>query len=388
MIVEADTALLEPSTPIALDRGPRPSSLREVIAEIPSSCYERSTSRGLWVSARDIVMHAGVVFALIAVHAWWAVLALWLVSGFTTSALFVLGHDAAHEALFDSKRLNAVMGRILFLPSLHIYSAWKLGHNHIHHRHTAREQMDFVWHPLTPAQYGALGPFGRLRHRLEWSALGAGAYYLTRIWWSKMIVLRPPKRFRSNITKDRVLLGVLVAGFAFGAAVVGGVLHGNFLGAAWMITKLIVGPFVAFCWFIGFTVYVHHINERMPWARRRDWNKVDAQMTITTVFRVRRPFDIFFHNIFTHVPHHVDMRIPYYHLDKAQAAIEAKYPHLVLDEPLRLRTYRSTTKACKLFDFDEGRWYSYRDARPLMTNVASASGGTPDEPSPDDPSLD
>jgi len=155
-----------------------------------------------------------------------------------------------------------------------------------------------------------------------------------------------------------------------------------------MITKLIVGPFVAFCWFIGFTVYVHHINERMPWARRREWNKVDAQMTTTSVFRVRRPFDIFLHNIFTHVPHHVDVRIPYYHLDQAQEAIEAKYPHLVLDEPLRLRTYRATTKACKLFDFDEGRWYSYRNARPLMANVATASGSTVAEPSIDDPSLD
>jgi acyl-lipid omega-6 desaturase (Delta-12 desaturase) len=348
----------------------RPASLRDVIAAIPETCYERSTARGLWLAARDIVMHAIVVFALYEVHAWWAVVLLWLASGFTTSAMFVLGHDAAHEALFDSKRLNAVVGRILFLPTLHIYSAWKLGHNHIHHRHTAREQMDFVWHPVTPQQYAAFGPLAKLRHRLEWSAAGAGFYYLTRIWWSKMIVLRPPKRFKRDIDKDRALLAVLFIGFAFGAAVLGGVLHGDFLGAAWMITKLIGMPFVAFCWFIGFTVYVHHINVRMLWTRRRDWNKVDAQMSTTSVLRVRKPLGVFFHSIYTHVPHHVDVRIPCYHLDDAQAAIEAAYPQLVLDEKLTLRGYLSTTRDCKLFDFDDRRWYDYRAGRTAIDRAA------------------
>ena len=369
-ITQPDARVSAPAVDIERDH---PASLRAVIAKIPASCYERSTARGLWLAARDLVLHAIVVFALVRADAWWAVLVLWLVSGFTASALFVLGHDAAHEALFDSRRLNAVVGRILFLPSLHIYNAWKLGHNHIHHRHTAREQMDFVWHPVTPEQYATFGPLARLRHRLEWSALGAGAYYLTRIWWSKMIVLRAPKRFRFGITKDRLVLGVLASGFVFGAAVLGGVLHGDFAGAAWMITKVIVGPFLMFCWFIGFTVYVHHINVRMLWARRRDWNKVDAQLLATSVLRVRKPFGVFFHSIYTHVPHHVDVRIPCYHLDEAQAAIEAAYPHLVLDEPLRARSYLATTKACKLFDFDTSRWLTYRAARPLMITPANGA---------------
>ncbi len=364
MIVPADGAVLERATAPGERPAGRPASLREVIETIPAACYERSTARGLWLAGRDIAMHAIVVFALIHVHAWWAVIALWFVSGFTASAMFVLGHDAAHEALFDNKRLNAIVGRILFLPSMHIYAAWKLGHNHVHHRHTAREQMDFVWHPVTPELYATFGPMRRLRHRLEWSSLGAGFYYVSRIWWSKMIVLRPPKRFRHDITFDRIVLGVLMSGFAFGAAVLGGVLSGHFIGAAWMITKLIIGPFLAFCWFIGFTVYVHHINVRMPWTKRRDWNKVDAQLTATSVLRVRRPFGIFFHSIFTHVPHHVDVRIPCYRLDDAQTAIAAAYPDLVIDEPLTLRDYRATTKACKLYDFDERRWLTYSEARP------------------------
>lgn len=350
-----------------------PASLRDVIARIPESCYERSTARGLLLVARDIAFHAIVLFALVQVDAWWAVALLWIASGFTASALFVLGHDAAHEALFEHRRLNEYVGRVCFLPSLHLYEAWKLGHNHIHHRHTAREGMDFVWHPVTPEQYAALGRLGKLRHRLEWSALGAGFYYVTRIWWSKMVVLRAPKRFRAGITKDRIFFGVLLPIFAFGAAVLGGILHGDVLGAAWMITKLIIVPFLAFCWSIGFTVYVHHIHPTMPWKRGRDWNKVDAQLRTTSVFRIRQPFALFLHSIYTHVPHHVDVRIPCYHLDEAEEAIAAAWPGLVRDEHLRMRDYVATTRACKLLDFDAARWLTYAEAadRPVVPTSAT-----------------
>jgi omega-6 fatty acid desaturase (delta-12 desaturase) len=377
---QADTAVL--------DRGATPtrtpSSLREIIDIVPAHCYERSTARGLWLVARSVAFHALVVYGLVRVDAWWAVLLLWLAAGFTTSALFVLGHDAAHEALFDSRRLNGILGRLLMVPELHLFSAWKLGHNHIHHRHTAREGMDFVWHPVTPEEYATYGVLARLRHRVEWSVLGAGLYYCSRIWWSKMIVLSPPKRFKRDIDRDRVFLAVVVAGLAFGAAVLGGILSGNVLGAAWMITKVIIGPFFAFCWFIGFTVYVHHIGVNMPWVRRRNWNKVDAQTKTTGVLRVPRPFDLFFHSIFTHVPHHVDPRIPCYRLDEAQAAIASSFPGLVTDEKLTLRSYRATTKACKVYDFDEGRWYTYRAAGPRLLRSSARAAEAPAARSPFD----
>ena len=43
-----------PPAPAAAD----PASLRDVIARIPQSCYERSTARGLLLVARDIAREA------------------------------------------------------------------------------------------------------------------------------------------------------------------------------------------------------------------------------------------------------------------------------------------------------------------------------------------
>ncbi len=105
---------------------------------------------------------------------------LWLLAGISVAGLFVIGHDAAHDALFDSKRLNGVIARLSMLPSLHAVEVWVFGHNRVHHGHTLKQGLDFVWHPLTVEQYEQLGRLAKLRHKLEWGPFGAGAYYLPR----------------------------------------------------------------------------------------------------------------------------------------------------------------------------------------------------------------
>ena len=95
----------------------------------------------------------------------WLLVPLWLLTGLSISALFVLGHDAAHGALFRSKRLSYLLGQLAMLPGLHLYAAWVFGHNRIHHGHTVRQDMDYVWHPLLPEEYEALSLPGRIGHR-------------------------------------------------------------------------------------------------------------------------------------------------------------------------------------------------------------------------------
>lgn len=359
--------------PGAAVANPLPASLMKVIEIIPEDCYERPVARGLWLAARDLIFYGIAVAGLIAFNSWWAVIGFWALAAMAVSGMFVVGHDAAHEALFDSKRLNSWVAHVMFLPSLHIVAAWKLGHNHIHHRHTARQNMDFVWHPVTVEEYQAMGRFARLRHRLEWSAAGAGVYYGHRIWWAKMIRLTPPDRLAGEIKRDKRFLYACAFVMLALAAIAGGALQGNVDGAIWMMIKVVVVPFMLFGWIIGWTVYVHHINENMPWTRRKEWTKVEAQLTKTSVLRAPRGFDLFFHHIFVHVPHHVDPRIPCHKLEKATNAIEAAFPHLVHDEKLRFRSYVKTTLRCKLFDFDNGVWLTYKTARQGSQPAQTAS---------------
>jgi acyl-lipid omega-6 desaturase (Delta-12 desaturase) len=340
----------------------KPGSLLPVIRVIPAGAYDNPTWKGLAYFARDLVVYGLVVWGLIVVDNPIAVAALWVVAALAVSSLFIVAHDAAHEALFKSKRLNSIVGHLAMLPSWHVYEGWVLGHNRVHHNYTVREGFDFVWHPYTAEQYQAMSRWQRLRHRIEWSWVGAGAYYIREVWWHKMMVGKPPARWVKAIRRDRfIVLGFLLTATAT-LGWLGWSRTGTLVGAAWLVAKVLVVPFLGFSFVIGSLVHVHHVQPDIRWWKRREWNKFKGQVEGTTILRAPKGLDFFLHWIMVHVPHHVDMRIPMYNLDIAADAIKAAYPDTVHDEPLRFRDFVANTRQCKLYDFDDGRWLTYAEA--------------------------
>ena len=332
---------------------PRPSGLRSALDAIPDRCYHRSTRRGLGLFGRDLTLYGLAAWGLLSTDEVWLLLPLWLLAGLAVSGLFVIGHDAAHGALFDSRHLNAVVARVAMLPSLHATEIWIFGHNRVHHGHTLRQGMDFVWHPLTVDQYQGLGRAARWRHRFEWGPFGAGAYYLREVWWNKMVRFRPPARWRRAMRYDQAL----VAGFVL--ASLGSLLWLQGPIGVWSWAKTVVIPFLLFCQTIGWVVHVHHISPEIRWWPRRTWNRFRGQVEGTTVLLGPPGWDLFFHWILVHVPHHVDMRIPCYHLPDAARALSEAFPGIVTERPLRLREYVAATRSCKLYDFEAGHWLPY-----------------------------
>jgi omega-6 fatty acid desaturase (delta-12 desaturase) len=343
---------------------PREGSLLPVIREIPPEAYENPTWRGLAYLGRDLAFYAVAVAGLLVFDHPLVVVALWVLAGLSIAALFIVGHDAAHEALFRSRRLNSVIGHVAMLPSFHVYEGWVLGHNRIHHGYTVRQGFDFVWHPYTVDEYRAMGPLRRARHRLEWSWVGAGAYYTREVWWNKMIVGKPPARWAGTIRRDRFIVLAYAVIAAVVLALVGWV-DGGAVGAGWTVLKVLVVPFLVFQFIIGSVVHVHHIQPGIRWWPRRQWNKFKGQMEGTTILRAPKGLNLFFHWIMVHVPHHVDMRIPMYRLELAADHIKAAYPEVVHDEPLRFRDFIANTRRCKLYDFEVGRWMTYAEAARL-----------------------
>ncbi|NNN02848.1 MAG: fatty acid desaturase [Acidimicrobiaceae bacterium] len=338
-------------------------SLKPVLDVLPDSVYDNPTWRGLAYFSRDLVLYAAAVFGLIVVRNVYLDVLLIVVTSWLIAALFIVGHDAAHGSLFKSRRLSRLVGVASFLPSLHVYEGWVLGHNRIHHAFTVREGYDFVWHPLTPEQYRALSTWGRVLHHLEWSWAGTGLYYLHRVWGAKMIFARFPARWARAINRDRlIVIGfvVLSAGILAGVDLWRGA---SVLGALWLVARVLVLPFIGFSWIIGWAVHVHHVAPDIRWWRRAEWTKFKAQVEGTTVLRAPKGANFLLHWIMVHVPHHVDMRVPMYHLEEAAAAIEAAFPGTVIDKKLRWRDFVANTRACKLYDFDAGRWTTYAEVR-------------------------
>src|SRR3954454_18411811 len=213
-------------------------SLKPVLDVIPPEAYDNPTWKGLAYFGRDLAVYAVLLVALVEISNPFAVLGLEVLMALAVGSLFIVGHDVAHGALFKSKRLSAVVGRVAMLPGWHVYEGWVLGHNRIHHAYTVREGFDFVWHPYTPEQYEAMGTLGKLRHRFEWSWIGAGAYYLREVWWHMMIVGKPPARWARAVRRDRIIVWSFVAVASLLLGALGWAMYGSVAGVAWMVVKV------------------------------------------------------------------------------------------------------------------------------------------------------
>ena len=341
---------------------PRGNSLNDVRAIIPEACYQRSGARATVALVQAAVLYLVPIAGLAVTDRWWALLLLWPLAGMAVSGLFVLGHDASHGALLESRRLNRIVAQVCMVPSFHVEAAWDLGHNRIHHGYTTRQGFDFVWHPATADEYRAMGPVARLRHRFEWSRFGSGAYFMRTVWWQKMWKFNAPGKRHDAIVRDKLVLSTVLL-LAFGGAATWGAFSGGVFGAFWMPFKLLVVPFLLFLQVIGWTVYVHHVAPDIRWWPRKEWSQFKGQMESTTILRLPRLVNrLWMHNIMVHVPHHVDARIPFHQLPAAAAAIVAEYPDTVRSGRMSMAAYVRDVKACKLYDFEAGRWLSYTEA--------------------------
>ena len=330
---------------------------------IPEACYQRSAKRATWAVVQASVLYLVPMAGLVLTDRWWAVLVLWMLAGLGAAGLFVVGHDASHGALVDSRKANRVIAQVCMGPSAHVESAWDLGHNRIHHGYTTRQGFDFVWHPTTVDEYRELGWFARLQHRVEWSWLGSGAYFMRVVWWQKMWRFNAPGKRHDAIVRDKITLGS-VAGALIVASIVFGALTGGWIAAVWLPFKLFVVPLLVFMQVIGWTVYVHHVAPDIRWWTRRSWSQFNGQMESTTIMRFPGIINrLWFYNIFIHVPHHVDARIPFHQLPAAAEAISVAYPDTVHSSRFSVGDYFKATRACKLYDFEAARWLPYSAAR-------------------------
>ena len=359
--------LATPATPAT-----PPTTLKPVIDALPDSVYDNPTWRGMVYFWRDTAMYVALLALLVVVSNVAEVLALEVVMGLVVSGLFVVGHDAAHGALFSSKRRNSTVAHLAMLPGFHVYEGWVLGHNRVHHPYTVRQGYDFVWHPTTPEQYAGLGWWRKLVHRFEWSWAGPGAYYAHQVWWKKMMTGPNPARWVRAIRRDRWIVTAFIGGMLALFTLIGMARGDSVAGVVWLDVRTVLLPFVAFSYLIGTVVHTHHIAPDIRWWKKAEWNKFKAQMEGTTVLRVPKGVNFFLHWIMVHVPHHVDMRIPMYHLEEAADAIEAAFPGTVIDKPLRLGDFVANARACKLYDFDAGRWMTYAEGR---RSLADPVGG-------------
>lgn len=325
----------------------------------------------------DGALYVTMMVGAVVASSYWQRIMCGSMAGLAIGMLFVVGHDACHGSYTRHQWLNRMLGRIAFLPALHAFSLWSLGHNQIHHRFTNLKSEDYVWRPYSKAEFDQLPHSRQWLERLYRTMPGLGLYYAVEIWWRKMIF--PNQR---EVPERRAAFfwdSCLVLAFAFSQAV-GVIWLGNEAGAPWLcsVTFSLVLPFCVWNWLMGFAIFQHHTHPGVAWFENvEEWNYWESQIAGTTHVRFPKFFSLLFHNIMEHTAHHAFTGVPFYNLIKAQAAIEFAYGGQVKVVPWTVPGFRDTLRQCKLYDYQHHVWTDFEGNVTSAPTVNSPALRTP-----------
>jgi omega-6 fatty acid desaturase (delta-12 desaturase) len=351
---ESTTA--ERPTPVSVTQ---PLPHRKVMRRWLIPLSRRTTAYAILLLIFDYTLLLGALAGTVLMAGWLGKIACGVAAGFMIGRLFIIGHDACHQSLTPHRRLNRVLGRIAFLPSITPYSLWDVGHNVVHHGYTNLKGFDFVWAPLTRDEFNALPLWRQALDRIYRSGWAPGLYYMIEIWWLRMFF--PSQAYMG--TRRSIFLWDCLLVSASGLVWITSLIAAAAVSGQALLPVLVCGlvvPFLFWCSMIGFVVYVHHTHVKVSWFDdRADWAR--AQPFISTTVHLTFPlrFGAVLHHIMEHTAHHLDMSIPLYRLKGAQKMLEDLLPQRIVIQRFSWRWYFDTARRCKLYDFTRRCWTAY-----------------------------
>jgi acyl-lipid omega-6 desaturase (Delta-12 desaturase) len=325
---------------------PSPPPWRDALAPFVTPCPRR----GLLAVATSTVPYLGLtsaIYATLGVSVPLTIALMVLTAGFLVR-VFVVFHDCAHGSLLPSRRANTMLGTAMGLLVLSPFVRWR--HDHAVHHATAgdldrRGVGDIV--TLTVDEYAARTWRRRLGYRLLRNPLvmfGLGPIFAMVI--GPRIVARGARpRMRNSVLATDGAVAVLVGGLCW------------LIG--WTDFLLVWAPSAMLAGAIGIWLfYVQHQFEDTYWQTSDDWTYSDAALRGSSYLKLPRTMQFFTGSIGLHHVHHLNARIPNYHLQRAHdsSPLFANVPTLTLWDGLR-------AVRLKLWDERSGRLVTFAQAR-------------------------
>jgi len=338
----------------------------EIRAKMPEGRHDYSTGKALALFIPNVLLYLVTFFAVIFIPSWVCKVLCTTLNGVFIATLFILGHDACHGSLTSSKRLNNLLGRLAFLPSLHPFSAWEHGHNRLHHGWSNLRDKDYCYTPLSKQEFDNLPAYRQMLERIYRTVWGVGLYYLVEIWWKHMIFPRRADMAKMNKTifkRDRLL----VAGFTLVqvAALVYTSIYSVVPSSPFLLVLVaVVWPYLFWNWIMAFVTFQHHTHPSVSWyANKDEWSFFHGQVQGTVHITFSRPIELVFHNILEHTAHHVDPKIPLYNLRASQQSLEEAYADDVIVQKGSVIHFHRVLSKCKLYDYEKYQWLDF-DGKP------------------------
>lgn len=278
----------------------------------------------------------------------------WFISGFAFTSLFVLGHDCAHESFTNNKTLNSILGHILFIPTFYPYYAWKYSHA-AHHQHTNElyapsntVYFDNAWIPMTINEYKTMQkkyPSRAFLYKLTRIIIPLGSFI------HNIVYHYFPSKFKEEHRK-KVIFSYLILGIlgTSAAAILYYATESIFtIFHFWFI------PALFFQFWMSLYTFLHHTSKDMLFYPKKEWSQYKGQIKSTTNYRMPKLISFLHFHIDCHIPHHLNIKIPSYHLLKAQIDLaNSKYSEDIEETKFTWKHYFKTIRDCNLWDEANG----------------------------------
>lgn len=350
------TSVTPESEPIADRRLPEHSAQlrmeRELLLATRPFAIERVATSWWHVSSTYVLMIGSLTMAGL-LDGWPLRAACAILGGLAMVRAFITYHDFMHGAILRQSRAAAVLFRVYAAFALTPMRSWAKTHNY-HHGHV-----------------------GQL------SAVGIGAFPIisTRMWRESSRAQR--LRYRATRHPLIVLFGYVTV-FAFSICLlpllrdpreywdsaVSLLAHGSLVALLWIVGGfdtaffVILLPMTIAATLGSYLFFAQHSFKLMYVSSPEAWSFYRAALQSSSYMRLNRVMQWFAGNIGYHHIHHLNVRIPFYRLPEAMAAIpELQSP---ITTSLAPRDIIDCFRA-SLWDEGRQRMVSYREAEALQS---------------------
>jgi len=237
---------------------------------------------------------------------YWLMLPIAILAAGFLARIFIIFHDCGHASFFTSKRANNTVGAIAGLLLLTPYRHWRWQHA-LHHGTAGdldRRGFGDIW-TLTVQEYLHSTRWRRLAYRLARNPIVLfviAPLYVFVVHHRLAESSAPTRERRSVVLTNWALLAIVLA-----MSVVIGL-------KAFLLIQLTVS---AIAGSLGLWLfYVQHQFDGAYWARSEEWNYTAAALQGSSFYKLPRILQWFTGNIGFHHIHHLNPRIPNYHLQR------------------------------------------------------------------------
>lgn len=289
-----------------------------------------------------------LMYLTLDVSYWLTLLFAFPAAGFLVRT-FIIMHDCGHGSFVPSRRANEVIGFITGAITLTPFAQWRRDHA-LHHASSG--DLDRRGHgdvlTLTVDEYLARSRWGRLkyrmyRHPIVLFVLGPIFLLIVRHLPAAGIARTSKTTLESRATT--AALAAIVVALA--------------LAVGWKAVLLVYGPILLIAGATGnWLFYVQHQFEDAYWEPHEGWDYAEAAIRGASYYRLPRVLEWMTGRIGLHHVHHLDPKIPNYHLRRCheENGILQAVTVLTVRESLR-------TASLRLWDADQGRMIGFRELR-------------------------